>query len=132
MRAKGDRGDPELQALEFEWCEYECRWLEFLAHLERFERGHGHLRVPSRYVVDAGTPSSYRLGQTVADVRNKGIYLGAESNHAAARLTKLLDMGFMWHGASTSENERRMEHHRREVEAIAPPTVDLGIGIGFG
>ena len=81
-----------------------------LPALQWFKATEGHMEVPKELVLDeaqcgeAGLPEhvkEFRLGQTVRDIRSKGIFV-----HIAARRTQLDSIGFIW-----DHDQHRFDHH---------------------
>jgi hypothetical protein len=92
---------PQLDALGFEFQASERSWRRLIAALEQHKLQTGHLLVPKGFVVPsngtaaAAWPEELRgmqLGATVANVRQKRLYLGENP----ARERQLAELGFVF------------------------------------
>ncbi len=102
-------------------------WDEMYLEAEKYFGDHGHLRVPSDYVTDAGL----NLGAWI--VTQRGIYNGRNiGTLTAEQIAKLEEIGMCWltvHDRIWEGRYAEAEAHYRERGNLKPPYADEGLRV---
>ncbi len=102
-------------------------WDEMYLEAEKYFRDHGHLRVPSDYVTDAGL----NLGAWI--VTQRGIYNGRNiGNLTGEQIERLEQIGMCWlaaHDRMWEERFAEAEKQYREKGNLLPPYASEGLRV---